>query len=509
MNSHVPGQSSALGGVDTYPVGVREGERRMSEVTLPAMRELQRLILRLNADPDLTTTLRAVVDGVVEGLGFGVAVVNLVLDDGVVEVVTVAGPPAVSAALLGSSSDLATWQDEIDRSQAWGSLRFLPFTEPDLSGLVSWIPDTPVSDDPNAWHPLDTLFAPMYSVSGTLVGILSVDLPEGGQRPDEVQRALLEMYATQAGIAIDNARLVARVRASEESFRLAFENAPVGMSIVDLSPGSEGRFLRVNEAMCRTLGYSRRDLLERTAGDLTHPDDLIRDQEATRQALAGELDRYQTEKRYLRHDGEPMWVSMHTSIVRGGSGAALYGITQFEDISDRRAEHQELTRRARIDPLTGLLNRSALAERVHDAVGAARRSERAGAVLFCDLDSFKPVNDTLGHAFGDQVLAIVARRLESQVRTGDTIARFGGDEFVLVTDDLSDEEMDDLVARLQSSVAAPINVGGTEVTLAVTVGRVRVTGGPDETPDGLVAGADMDMYLRKPRTHGARSPRVG
>ena len=98
--------------------------------------------------------------------------------------------------------------------------------------------------------------------------------------------------------------------------------------------------------------------------------------------------------------------------MRDGSGRALYGISQFEDISDRRAEHQELTRRARIDPLTGLLNRSALAERVQEAVTAARRNQRAGAVLFCDLDDFKPVNDTLGHAFGDQVLAIIAKRLE-------------------------------------------------------------------------------------------------
>jgi GAF domain-containing protein len=223
----------------------------MSEVSLPAMQELQRLILRLNAGPDLAATLRAVVDGVVEGLGFGVAVVNLVHPDGTAEVVTVAGPPDVSATLLGTSSVVSTWQDEFDRAEQWGALRYLAHTEPDNEAIASWVPDTPVSDEPDAWHPLDALFAPMYSVAGTLVGILSVDLPEGGRRPDEVQCALLEMYATQAGIAIDNARLVARVRASEESFRLAFENAPVGMSLVDFTPETSGRFLRVNEAMSR------------------------------------------------------------------------------------------------------------------------------------------------------------------------------------------------------------------------------------------------------------------
>ena len=115
----------------------------MSEVSLPAMQELQRLILRLNAGPDLATTLRAVVDGVVEGLGFGVAVVNLVHPDGTAEVVTVAGPPDVSATLLGTSSVVSTWQGEFDRSQAWGSLRYLAHTEPDNAALASCPMSTP------------------------------------------------------------------------------------------------------------------------------------------------------------------------------------------------------------------------------------------------------------------------------------------------------------------------------------------------------------------------------
>ncbi len=475
----------------------------MSDVSLPAMRELQRLILRLNAGPDLLSTLNAVVDGVVEGLGFQVAVVNLVQDDGTVEVVTVAGPPEVSQTLLGSTSDLATWQYEIDRSTPRGLLRFLPHTEPDNLALATWVPDIPVSDDPEAWHPMDALFAPLFSVSGTLVGILSVDLPESGRRPDDVQVALLEMFATQAGIAIDNARLMARVRASEESFRIAFENAPIGMSLVDFTPGNVGRFLRVNEAMARMTGHSRRHLETLSIADLTHPADRHADDGVINDVLSGRRQHYQLEKRYLHADGHHVWVSLQTSIVYDGDGAPLFGISQFEDVGDRRAEHQELTRQARIDPLTGLLNRSALTERIQASIDGARRSGRMGAVLFCDLNGFKPVNDTLGHAFGDQVLAIIAHRLESQVRTGDTTARFGGDEFVIVTDELDDTEMLDLVERLQAAVAAPLDIGGVPLTLAVTVGRTRVTGRPDETPDGLIASADVDMYLRKPGAQGA------
>ena len=107
------------------------------------------------------------------------------------------------------------------------------------------------------------------------------------------------------------------------------------------------------------------------------------------------------------------------------------------------------------------------------------------------------------------MLAIVARRLDAQVRAGDTTARFGGDEFVIVAEDLSDDDMADLVERLRAAVAAPIDVAGTVIDLAVTVGRVRVTGAPGETPDGLIAAADADMYLRKAGAQRADPTRRG
>ncbi len=469
----------------------------MTEVSLDALRNVQRLIGRLNAGADLAATLRAVVDGVVEGLGFGVAVVSLVHDDRTVEVVTVAGPQEVSDTLLGSRSPLSAWEKAFTRSYAWGALRYEPHELAEEDDLPSWVPDLPVVDDPDAWHPLDALFAPLHSISGDLVGILSVDLPEGNRRPGELQRELLEMYGTQAGIAIDNARLSERLKASEESFRLAFENAPVGMMIVDLAPATLGRFLRVNEAMCRTLGYSRRELQERSIDDITHPDHHDNDIDLLRSAVAEGANGYQIEKRYLRADGQPVWVSLRSSVVRDSAGTALYGIAQFEDISDRRAEHQELTRLARFDPLTGLRNRASLAERVEAAIAAARRTGRDGALLFCDLDAFKPVNDQYGHGVGDQVLAIIARRLEAQVRTFDTAARFGGDEFVVVAEDIAGDELQEMVQRLRDAVAATIDIGGISVDLSVTVGVVPITGRAGETADGLVAAADVDMYRRK------------
>jgi diguanylate cyclase (GGDEF)-like protein/PAS domain S-box-containing protein len=475
----------------------------MAQVSIAALRDVQRLIVRLNAGSDLAATLRAVVDGVVEGLGFEVAVVSLVHDDRTVEAVAIAGPQDVSDTLLGRRTPLDKWERAFARSHAWGALRYEPHELADLDDIPSWVPDVPAVDDPDAWHPLDALYAPLHSISGDLVGVLSVDLPRDGRRPGELQREMLEMYATQAGIAIDNARLAERLRESEEAFRLAFENAPFGMSIVDFTPGAAGRFLRVNEAMCRMLGYSRRELQDRGIADITHPDDSPADERLIADAVRGDIDRYHLEKRYLRADGQPVWVSLQTSIVRDNAGSALYGISQFEDVSDRRAEHQELTRRAFVDPLTGLLNRASLADRVESAIHEARRTRRPGVVLFCDLDAFKPVNDTHGHAVGDQVLAIVAKRLASQVRARDTAARFGGDEFVLVADDLGGEMLDELVTRLRDAVAAPIDVAGVTVELSVTVGTVAVTGADAETAESLVAAADLDMYGRKPRAETA------
>lgn len=481
----------------------------MTGLKLEALRTLQRLIGRLNAGTDLATTLRAVVDGVVEGLGFGVAAVSLVHDDRTVEVVTVAGPQEMSDALLGSRSPLSSWERAFARAEVWGQLRFEPH---DLAGeddLPSWVPDIPVSDDEGAWHPLDALFAPLHSINGDLVGVLSVDLPADGRIPGAIQRELLEMYAVQAGIAIDNARLAERLRASEESFRVAFENAPVGMSIIDFAPGTAGRFLRVNEAMSRLLGYSRRELGNLSVRDITHAGDQPADEDVARRVIAGEIDRYQRDKRYVRADGRVVWVSLNTSVVRDSAGTALYGITQFEDISSRRAEHLELTRRARLDPLTGLLNRAELASRVESSIAEARSSGHPGALLFCDLDAFKPVNDNHGHAVGDQVLAIIARRLEGQLRGRDTVARFGGDEFVVVADDLSGIMLADTVARLREAVAAPMDVAGTMIELSVTIGTVDITGALDEDADSLLTAADLDMYLRKPgATTGGAASRV-
>jgi len=354
---------------------------------------------------------------------------------------------------------------------------------------------------------MDALFAPLRAPSGQLVGMLSVDLPEDGRRPAALQRELLEMFAVQAGIAIDNARLTEQLHASEEGFRLAFDGAGTGMSMISLDPADRGRYLRVNDRLCAITGFTGEELLQRTVADITHPEDLETDRVARAGAVGGTDDAYPAEKRYVRADGTHVWVSVTDSVIRTSTGRVIYGISQVEDITVRKAGEAELLRRAGNDPLTGLPNRSTLSARLTEAVERASATGEAGAVLFCDLDGFKAVNDRHGHDVGDQVLQIVAARLAENVRPGDLVARLGGDEFVVVAEQLSDGEAAGLARRLEEAVAATITVDATVLGLTVSVGTARLTGAAGMSD--VLRTADVAMFAVKGTRHAARTVLVG
>ena len=325
--------------------------------------------------------------------------------------------------------------------------------------------------------------------------MLSVDLPADGRRPGPMQQELLAVFAVQAGIAIDNARLTEELYASEEAFRLAFEGTGTGMSMVSLDDADPGRFRRVNDAMCTITGYTADELTARTVSDITHPDDRESDQVALAKGISGEQDVYRTEKRYIRADGSLVWVSITASVIRTSGGRMLYGITQVEDISARKVSEAELVHRAAHDPLTGLSNRLTLTNRLADAIDGARAGGEPGAVIFCDLDGFKTVNDLHGHGVGDKVLQVVAARLAEQVRPGDLVARLGGDEFVVVAERVSAEDVERLAKRLEEAVAAPIAVGAVTCMLTVSIGTARLTG-TAEVSD-LMRTADIAMFAAK------------
>src|SRR5690606_30698900 len=137
-----------------------------------------------------------------------------------------------------------------------------------------------------------------------------------------------------------------------------------------------------------------------------------------------------------RQEGKPLPVRISISEVKNAAGQISHYVAVFTDISVRQAMERTLARRAHHDPLTGLANRSLLSDRLEKALERAQRSRKSVALLFVDLDKFKPVNDSLGHDVGDQVLRRVAQRLQSAVRESDTLARLGGDEFMVVVEAL-------------------------------------------------------------------------
>jgi diguanylate cyclase (GGDEF)-like protein/PAS domain S-box-containing protein len=277
--------------------------------------------------------------------------------------------------------------------------------------------------------------------------------------------------------------------------RLAFENAPIGIAVVTL----QGGFARVNAALCRITGYPAEQLLSVTFQEITHPEDLDKDLDLAARLLSGVIASYQMEKRYRRPDGSHVWVNLSGSIARSESGEPLYFIAHVEDIAERVAARESLEHHALHDALTGLANRAYLMERLHQALELVERRRHEVAVLFCDLDEFKDINDTFGHDIGDEVLIVVADRISSVLRASDTAARLGGDEFVVLCEDIDDRvEAFQVVERIRRAVAEPVFYGDLRLHVTMSIG-VAFAGSGDVDLARLLREADRNMYRDKGR----------
>jgi len=299
------------------------------------------------------------------------------------------------------------------------------------------------------------------------------------------------------------------LRQAHQRFRSAFENAPIGMAMTDL----EGRILRANPAMARTVGRSADDLTGMSVHELTHPDDREGSTAEMRRLVTEGTDGYRIEKRYLHADGREVWVSVSVSCVRDDDGQPSYLIGQVEDVTERRALRERLAYAAIHDPLTSLPNRVLFMDRLETSLSRAARHDRKVAVLFLDLDRFKLINDGMGHAAGDRLLEKVAERLERVMRPSDTVARFGGDEFVVLCDELTHESVAEEIAhRLIDALSPPLALAEGEIFVTASVG-MALSGGNRDSAASLLRDADTAMYVAKergrarieifdPRSHG-------
>jgi diguanylate cyclase (GGDEF)-like protein/PAS domain S-box-containing protein len=301
-----------------------------------------------------------------------------------------------------------------------------------------------------------------------------------------------------SGTVVDNTEKIEaeRVRrAAETRIEIGFEQAGIGVAIL----GLDGIALRVNSAVRSLLGRPDELLVGVSWEPYNHPDDPSPAAAVSARMAAG-FDTYGDERRYVQPDGTVVWASTHLTMVRDESGVPQYFLVQLQDVTERKRMEHELSHQALHDALTGLPNRALLADRLrHGLDGSRRRDSRLG-VIFLDVDHFKVVNDSLGHTSGDAFLKQAAGRIAGAVRPGDTVARFGGDEFVIVCDDVSGSAVAQIAERVLTSLSRCFTIDGHQMNVTASAGIALADG--RATPESLLRDSDTAMYRAKQRGRG-------
>jgi diguanylate cyclase (GGDEF)-like protein/PAS domain S-box-containing protein len=355
-----------------------------------------------------------------------------------------------------------------------------------------------------AWH--DGVAILPMRIRDRLAGAVAVSRPDGEPFTDD-DVDFVHALADATGATVQNARVLADSAEVMEELRQQGELMEY-ISDALIACDSERRIVNWNAGAERVYGYPQGEALGCdvfallatnffTVNGVAVPVEEVFDEIARIGQWHGELHE-------RRADGAPLTV-MCSLTLRGGPVGGDAGIVLVNrDVTDQRREEH----RALHDALTGLPNRRLLTNRLYDALARRHRTGSALAVLFVDLDKFKPINDTYGHATGDEVLMVTAQRLTDVVRHSDTVARLGGDEFVVVVEEAGTQENIRCVTRrVVESLAEPIDVGGTKVEVRASIGVAVVNapqGGGEIAPEALIGVADEAMYAAKRKQSGMR-----
>jgi diguanylate cyclase (GGDEF)-like protein/PAS domain S-box-containing protein len=300
---------------------------------------------------------------------------------------------------------------------------------------------------------------------------------------------------TQLKIEIAERKVIGEaLRKAERKYRTIFENALEG--IYQTSPS--GRFLSANPSLARILGFKSADELMGSVYDIGTQ--MYMEPQRRKEFLrlieeTGEVKNFVSKVR--RRDGRIIWISENARRISDSDGAVMCYEGSVEDITLRKKAEDQLKRQAFHDPLTGLPNRALFLDHLRMAMERGRRRKHLFAVIYMDLDRFKVINDSLGHETGDELLRNVARVLEKCGRTVDTIARFGGDEFAILLEEISAPRDTIAIARrILEGVRQPFTINGNEVFTSASLGIVLKTDGYDR-PEALLRDADTAMYRAK------------
>lgn len=280
---------------------------------------------------------------------------------------------------------------------------------------------------------------------------------------------------------------------SEQLFRTAMSSAAVGMAVLDL----DRRFVEVNAALCRMLEREESWLLRHRIDDVLAASELAVDQQLRERVIAGTAESPIVEQRFVTGSGVTIWIDHAIGLARDHEGNPMSFVSSFDDITEDIREWDELQFAAKHDPLTDLVNRTELMAQVESRLSERKRDPGAQlGVLYIDVDGLKPVNDTYGHATGDDVLTAIAQRIRQQVRQGDVVARVGGDEIVVALPGIHGlSEAEFVAAKIKAAMAAPIHSHGHSLVVTVSVGVA--SGAADADPEHLLRQADAALYRAK------------
>lgn len=324
--------------------------------------------------------------------------------------------------------------------------------------------------------------SPIRDSAGNITGMSSIirDISEA--------REMHEMLNRQAERMI----VEAQKKKSERRFRALVQSSSDVITIVD----RDLRVIYQSPAMDRVFGYKADELVGRPLLQLIHSEDVRRITHALTTGLTRPGVLPLLKCRVLHRDGG--WRHTESAVTNLLDDTDVNGIIlNTRDVSERKQAEDELAHRALHDALTGLPNRVLLADRLQMSLSRLRRSSATLAVLFLDLDGFKTINDGLGHDTGDRLLIEVAKRLTADLRTSDTAARFGGDEFVVLCEEIRDEaEALAIAERVANSILEPVVIDGRELFITTSVG-IAIARNPEVTAEELIRDADAAMYRAK------------